>query len=372
MIPEALLPRAEEIFADIGGYTAAKSYFSDPQIVDICLFNGYTFILFPKYKPFEADLKNGLDVYNYIDLTELEYVPESSYHVLTADYNFMYESYPTLLESEEPRYIYGRGSKDINFFDQTEEGELYYLNYMNSTSPMLAQIIISHKVPISVQALNKGIWNDQQDRLDEYQTQLNELVFKFDAYDTITVYFRRGSFADNYREAQIAYSPNTEVFVARYNKSQYMSFTQAGWLLFRAYESYQIPALSTLEGLDVTSAVEILSQEGFSLEYNQNGRRVYIKEIDTDIFAEVDVRVVNDYFSSYTIQQYTQLALTELTGAKIQALKLIGVRYFVQSYMPEVGLRSPLSVDSSAPMTFMSKESFKLRGTLTNANSLRG
>lgn len=366
MLNDNLLARAEEVFKEIGGYSAAKNYFSDNEITDICLFNGYTVILFPYYTAIGTEADDGLDLYNLIDLSAIGCDDQSYYSILDRHFDIVYTDKPVIKEIlGSDVLVYGSSEKDKDFYSLTMEGELYFILYQNDGGPTLAQLIISHKLPQPVVSVNIKRWEEQLAKQDDQFIGNNELIIYLNGLKDITLYLVRGKLSDNYSEERLIYGPERTVSQYITSNPIFMSLDSGVWLSFRLYAEYEEEGLELLIGTAAETAIldmgyiKVYTEETYRAIYTKALGDGYIVEIDAEYYAE-------EILSGYTTRKYMPLKLTNIIGARTESIKELGNHYFLHNKTTELDLVNSVNISSSvSAMSRVNRKPFKLETTLS-------
>ena len=353
MLPVSLENRVEEIFKEMGGLTVAKSYFKEEEITDICLFNGFTEILFPYYKPFVGSLNSGLYDYKSLDLSLINYQPSSYICVTDKDYKPLYNTtiVPEVIAGKLS-YYFGRSDSDRDFLQSCTDGKLLYLLYQTATSPCLAQIIVSHRLPVSVIELNRNLWEAGLKKVSLDVTTYSELVVNNSLDCTVTMFRQRGSLVDNFNEADIAYS-NIYQGYSYNNVSQFFQFRDSSWVCFRAYSDYEEPDIYTI--IDQQALKDLLISRSYTLAAStQQG---YVMTKINDVYTyEIVVAVEEDQaIDSVSSSKYRKLALTNIEGDNIDYVTALNGAYY---------LNTKKSHTQGSATMLTTKSTFKLQADL--------
>lgn len=321
MLPVTLESRAEQIFEEIGGLNAASRYFRQEEITDICLFNGFTEILFPFYEPFEGTLENGLYDYRSIDLTLINYEPGG--HICITD-QYYQPLYNRLITSEvidgKLSYYFGRSAADKEFLSTCSDGQLLFMVYNSKNSTNLAQIIISHKLPSSVVKLNRDLWEAGLKKVSLEPAAYGELVLRNLEDKLVTVFRREAPLKDNLSEQEIVYGRSSDRYEMT-GKDLYLKFSRDTWLCFREYSVYTEPGITEID--DQSELKTFLQSNGYSETAATDQGYVMTKSAGGFI-QEVIVTVEEDStVDTVTSAKYKVLSLTNLSGTNIDYIKTI-------------------------------------------------
>lgn len=374
MLPSTLVERVELIFKELGGLLAAAELFTDNELVDISLFNGYTYLIFPFYSPAPGVLTNNLDSYCYLDLMEAGYKPGTSYSVLDRYHKPLYKSKPlAVVENNETQYLFGYSDSDKEFLKSTKHGGLYYLLYENQREHSLLQLVVSHKLPESVIQLNAKNWKRKQEEQHLTIRESNELLLSIpNPVSSLIIAKLEGRLQDNYGETQIFYSSRAELVPAGTKDQLYLMFDKSVWLSFRDYSSCVVEdEVHNLVGSEVEEANTTLIGLGYlgiadKSAVNQYLDYFYIKLAGAQTI-EVTITVSKDYeVIGVGAQAYKQLKIHNKVGSRTHAVKQFDSgAVYVQANASELTLSGSTVETTRAGMSFLTQESFKIVATLS-------
>jgi hypothetical protein len=321
MLPATLESRANQIFEEMGGLSAARSYFREEDITDICLFNGFTEILFPFYKPFEGALENGLYDYKSIDLTLINYKPGTHVCITDKYYRPLYNTTisPEIIDGKVS-YYFGRSTADKDFLATCQDGQLLLMLYTTDTSPNLAQIVVSHKLPVSVVNLNRNLWNSGLKAVASEPTSYGELIVNNKENLQVTAFRVDGSIKESLTEQDIVYGGDTGVYTLP-NAGIYMKFNRDTWLCLREYFAHNEEDIYSIN--DQQELGELLENRGYSLAHNTKQGYVMTK-LDNDYTLEVIVTVEeNNIVDTVTSSKFKRLTLEDIAGSNTNLIQTI-------------------------------------------------
>lgn len=375
MIPSNLTERVEEVFEELGGYKEAAQILTDNEIIDCCLFNGYTDIVFPFYESFTEDIQDGLSIYTAVDLSVMGYKAGSTYSVVDKNYNVLYEDVAlTTTQNNQTVHVFGLSDKDKAFFNNTLHGELVYLRYKTLEGPNVAQIIVSHRLPQSIIRLNKRRWDKQIADLLEPSETNSELLLDLSGYTNLRFFYLEGELQDNYREVDVAHNINTVTGQQGQNNDFYIVFTRSTWFTLREYSPYLEFDANNIKGLELAAAETYLENLGYLLTSNLgNGRYIFSKQIIEDPvptspwYVEVELQVGTlGLVDHLTVEKYRVLSLINLLGIGAEKLKRVNKAYFIKLVTQEVNLASNLDTGSNQPQPLMIRSQFKVQAKVTH------
>lgn len=357
MLPVTLESRADQIFEEIGGLKASRSYFSEEELTDICLFNGFTEILFPFYKPFENSLNNGLYDYKSIDLTLINYEPGGYVCVTDKYFNPLYNTLisPEIIDGKLS-YYFGRSTADNQFLSSCTDGQLLFLMYKTRYSTQLAQIIVSHRLPASVIDLNRNQWESGLKAVGSQTTSYSELVINNPSNITISIFKLEGSLKESLTEEQIVYGENTSLYTITANKG-YLKFDRDAWVCLREYTAHEEAGVYDIS--DQQELKSFLGSAGYTLVITNKQGYVMTKQ-DGDHTLEVSVTVEEDStIDSVSSSKFRVLNLTDLAGTNVELIRQ------VENVM-HVSIKNNHIYNSVNEQTqLMSRTAFKVEGNLT-------
>lgn len=321
MLPATLESRANQIFEEMGGLSAARSYFREEDITDICLFNGFTEILFPFYKPFEGTLDNGLYDYKSIDLTLINYKPGTHICITDKYYRPLYNTQisPEIIDGKAS-YYFGRSIADRDFLATCQDGQLLLMLYTTDTSPNLAQIVVSHKLPVSVVNLNRNLWNSGLKAVGSELASYGEIIISNKQNIEVMAFRVDGTLKEGLTEQDIVYGDNTSVYTLP-TADIYMKFDRDTWLCLREYISYDEEGIYSIN--DQEELKELLELRGYSLAHNTKQGYIMTKQ-DSSYTLEVIVTVEeNNVVDTVTSSKFKRLTLEAITGSNINLIQTI-------------------------------------------------
>jgi len=333
MLPVTLESRVEEIFLELGGLSYAKKVFTDEQLIDICLFNGYTDTVFPNYVEFASTLEK--DIYSYVNLTLIEYKPDTYITILDYNNNSLFTTKPQSFDIyDEQAYVFGLTNDEKNFLRSREESELLYILYESFNTIMLAQLIVSFKVPQTIIKSNIDSWSASLAKLQTSSISYRELTIGTNDLDGVTLYKLDGELSDQYTEEDIVYSKQSAAYDLNIGLN-YTRFQSNAWIALRRYFDYYDYAVEFIEDK------ELMHQQLIALTYNkvdnQSNKNIYHKSLGAGEIAEVIITTINNITTQLDISKFKRLALTNIEADINQSLTAIGNVYFLnakQAHMP--------------------------------------
>ena len=333
MLPITLESRVDDIFAELGGLSYAKQVFTDEQLIDICLFNGYTDTVFPNYKEFASTLEK--DVYSYVNLTLIDYKPGTYITILDSNNNSLFTTKPQSYNIyDEQAYVFGIANAEKDFLRSREESELIYILYESFNTVLLAQLIVSFKIPQTIIKSNIDSWSAALAKLQTSSISYRELNINTKDIAGVMLYKLDGELSDQYTEEDLVYSKESTAYELNLGLS-YTRFQSNAWITLRRYFDYSDYAIEFIEDKD------LMHQQLIALTYNkvdnQSNRNIYHKDIGEGEIAEVIVTTINDITTQLDISKFNRLALTNIDSDINQSLTAINNIYFLnakQSHMP--------------------------------------
>lgn len=359
MLPVTLESRAEQIFEEMGGLSAAKSYFNQEEITDICLFNGFTEILFPFYTPFEGTLSNGLYDYKSIDLTLINYEPGSYICITDQYYQPLYNILivPEVIDGKLS-YYFGRSEADKEFLSTCGDGQLLFIMYNSKNSASLAQIIISHKLPSSVVKLNRDLWEAGLKKVGLELAAYGELVLRNPNNLEVTVFRVEAPLKDNLSEQKIVLGNNSDKYEMR-GRDLYLKFSRDTWLCFREYSAYTEPGITEIND---QSELKVFLQSNGYVEAGSTGGGYIMTKSAEGYIREVVVTVEEEdnTIDTVTSARYRSLSLANLTGTNIGYIKTMANCLYLNIKANHI--YSNINTETK----LMSKSVFKVEAELIN------
>lgn len=351
MIPEGLVSRADLLFEELGGLNRARELFSDEEIIDLCLFNGYTYIIFPNYTASEIDLSNQIvDSYNTLDLVAVQYKQGTKFSILDKDLNEIYKEEPTVtISGGVTKPLFGLSSRDLELFSSSKEGDKYFILYEEAEygNLELMQLIVSLKIPSTVRQASYENWQELQARANILPTGNHMISIDFSELEgNLEVSSIVGSLKDNYKAEDFYYNPSV-VNSSNVKSPIYLTLKNSTWLSFRLYKDYVLQgseldikdskdlseAQTTLEGLGYT---KIIFSETISSYINN-----YFTKLDGSEYIEITVVTdLNNQYIRYLGKSYTQLPLSNLEGIRVESVNLLTDKLIF------IDLTSPQSISS--------------------------
>lgn len=357
MLPTALESRAEEVFYEIGGLAAARNYFTEEEITDICLFNGFTEILFPYYQPFLGTLEGGLYDYKSLDLTTIDYAPGGHLCVTDKYYKPLYNvAVSAEVIDGKLSYYFGKTSNDKDFLANCRDGQLLYLMYKTSNSVGLTQIIVSHKLPRTVVELNRNRWDTEQKRVRLDLTTSGELNINNPSSVTVTVFKVEADIKNNLSENDIVYGNATQTYALSDNRV-YLKISRDSWICIREYSMYVEPDIFSIN--DQQELNNLLTSRGYALAANTKDGYVMTKTADGYVQEVIVTVEENNIIDSVNCAKFKRLGLTNIEGLNTGYIKSYDNVYYLE--IKETHARGGVSSEPG----IINKSTFKVDANLT-------
>lgn len=321
MVPTTLESRAEDIFREMGGLSSAYAYFTDNEIIDICLFNGFTEILFPYYVEFNGALSSGLYDYVSLDLTSLNYEP-NSYVCLTDKY--YRPLYSTIINKQtidgKASYYLGKSPEDKEFLSSCADGQLLFMVYKSKNSVSLAQIIVSHKLPFSVLDLNRLNWEAGQKKVTSELSVSGELVINNPNNMELTLFRLESPLKSYPNEAEIVHGAYTIAYKSSLS-SLYTKYLKDSWICIREYSFYAEPDIEEIN--DQAELKSLLESRGYTVAIETNLGYV-MNKVEGGETLEVSVIVEeNNIIDTVESSKFKSLVLVDLSGTNTDYITLL-------------------------------------------------
>jgi len=292
MLNEKLVERANYIFEDIGGYNYAKKFFSDNEITDICLFNGFTIVIFPSYDGETA----------YINMTDLDYKENTEVFITDKNNNLLYRTIPSRFQNN---YYVGLSEADIIFLKSLSSDNLQYLIYATNTGPNMAQLIVSQQVPqYELNILNKN----KEDEKEKQKLRTSQLLIESSNYSGFYTY-SSNTISNEY---DLVYGFGEIEVAGPITQQQILiTFDRDIYITFRYYSDYS----SSLTLPSEKEAIELLlSTELYLNVYIDANRYTYVKDLGSNEYAEIIIDYIDNLADIVTERKYKVLELDNILG----------------------------------------------------------
>jgi hypothetical protein len=199
---------------------------------------------------------------------------------------------------------------------------------------MLAQLVVSFKVPQTIIKSNIDSWSASLAKLQTSSISYRELTINTNKLDGVTLYKLDGELSDQYTEEDIVYSKQSAAYDLNIGLN-YTRFQSNAWIALRRYFDYYDYAVEFIEDK------ELMHQQLIALTYNkvdnQSNKNIYHKSLGAGEIAEVIITTINNITTQLDISKFKRLALTNIEADINQSLTAIGNVYFLnakQAHMP--------------------------------------
>jgi hypothetical protein len=292
MLNEKLVERANYIFNDIGGYDYAKKFYSDNEITDICLFNGFTIVIFPSC---------GGET-SYINMTDIDYKENTEVFITDRNNNLLYRTIPSRFKNN---YYIGLSNADIIFLKSLSSDSLQYLVYATNTGPNMAQLIVSQQMPqYELNILNKN----KEDEQERQKLSTSQILLESSAYSGFYTY--SSNTVSN--EYDLVYGSGDIEVAGPINQRQILiTFKRDIYITFRYYSDYSSGLALPSEKAAIES---FLTSKSYTIVYVDEDRSVYIKDLGSNEYAEMIIDYVADAIDMLKESKYKVLELDKIAG----------------------------------------------------------